>query len=293
MNQHMVGIADVVERLRQPEYRGANRCAPCTAVNLLIAAAIASMIAVLTPFLAIATFVVFVAIIYLRGYLVPGTPTLTKRYLPASVLRLFDKQSSIEHSVNVEQTKPADSETAGSDNAGTAESLAAAGVIGQIGTDDIDLIPTFRGEWRERVRARREHAPEAEDLRAMFNAEDVSRHGKQFFVVDGNVSVRWESEAALVADIAAVSILENCLNDWATLDRDRQRSVLSGLRLCLEQCPSCDGSVDVTKDRVDPCCQNPHLIVDSVCENCGTALANVAVVDSGEDESVRLRLLQS
>jgi hypothetical protein len=289
----MVGIADVVERLRQPEYRGANRCAPCTAVNLLIAVAIVSMIAVLTPFLAIATFVVFVAIIYLRGYLVPGTPTLTKRYLPASVLRLFDKQPSIEHPVNVEQTKPADSGTAGSDNAGTAELLAAAGVIGQIGTDDIDLIPAFRGEWREQIRACREHTPKAEDVRAMFNAEDVSRHGEQFFVVDGNASVRWESEAALAADIAAVSILEKCLNDWATLDRDRQRSVLSGLRLCLEQCPSCDGSVDVTKDRVDPCCQKSHLIVDSICENCGTALVNVAVADSGEDESVRLRLLQS
>jgi hypothetical protein len=33
----------------------------------------------------------FLAVIALRGYLVPYTPTLTKRYLPDSVLRRFEK----------------------------------------------------------------------------------------------------------------------------------------------------------------------------------------------------------
>lgn len=127
----------------------------------------------------------------------------------------------------------------------------------------------------------------------MFDAESVSSHGGQSFVLDGNTSIRWGSNAALVADIAATELLRECVGDWADFSRDRQRSVLMGLRLCLDRCPSCDGEVETTEERVDPCCQKPHLVADAVCRDCDAALADAAVVDSGEGETVQMGLLRS
>jgi hypothetical protein len=286
MNHYMVRIAHAMKQFRRPEYTGANRCMPCTVVNLLIAAAVAGLLAVLVPWLGVAVFVVFVGIIYFRGYLIPGTPTFTKRHLPPGVLRLFGKQP-LGHSADRGQVsiEPGNTSTTGP--------LAATGIIQQTRTSDIDLAPDFRAEWRERIQTIREHTLEAEDVREMLDAEDVSRHGDQSFVVDGTTSVRWGSRAAFVADIAAASLLKERVTGWTEFEWDRQRSMLLGLRLCLDRCPSCDSAVDITESRVDPCCQKPHLMAQSVCADCGAALADAAVVDHGKDESIRLRLLQS
>lgn len=97
---------NLTDEIRQPEYVGENRCLPCTVVNLGIAA----VAAVLTAALLAASGVSIggritggglvlagsVATVYLRGYLMPGTPTLTKRYLPLWALRLFGKATDPE-----------------------------------------------------------------------------------------------------------------------------------------------------------------------------------------------------
>jgi hypothetical protein len=82
---------DPLERLEQPAYTGENRCTPCTVVNLLLAAALAALAGRRNRALGLGVFLGSAALIYLRGYLVPGTPELTKRYLPASVLARFGK----------------------------------------------------------------------------------------------------------------------------------------------------------------------------------------------------------
>jgi hypothetical protein len=290
MSYHM-RIADAVDRLRQPEHTGEDRCTPCTVVNLLIAVAIAGVVTVLSPWLAIAAFVAFVGTIYLRGYLVPGTPSLTKRYLPARVLRLFGKEP-IERSFDGGAVTSAEYADSNPETAETDGVLAAAGVVSRTEEADIDLTPGFKDEWRERIQTTRERTLETEDVREMLDADSVSRHGNQSFVVDGNKSVRWGSNAAFVADIAAASILDERLDEWDSFEWDRKRSVFLGLRLCLERCPSCDGTVETSENRADPCCQKPHRMAQSICGNCGAAIADAAVVDHGEGESVQLRLLQ-
>lgn len=92
---------NLTDKLRRPEYTGENRCLPCTVINLAIAVAAAVLTGVLFAGLGVSTagrvvagglvLIGSVAAVYLRGYLVPGTPTLTKRYLPRPVLRLFGK----------------------------------------------------------------------------------------------------------------------------------------------------------------------------------------------------------
>ncbi|ELY46370.1 hypothetical protein [Natronorubrum sulfidifaciens] len=82
---------DIVDDLKQPAYTGENRCGPCTILNLLIAGAVGSLLARKSRFGGLLAVGVSIVLIYLRGYLVPGTPTLTKRYLPPEILRWFGK----------------------------------------------------------------------------------------------------------------------------------------------------------------------------------------------------------
>lgn len=99
-------FVELTDKMRRPEYVGENRCLPCTAVNLVIAAIAAVAASFLLAALGVSTgvhaavggfvFGVSVVAVYLRGYLVPGTPTLTKRYLPLWALRLFGKATGPE-----------------------------------------------------------------------------------------------------------------------------------------------------------------------------------------------------
>ncbi|MFW6382462.1 MAG: hypothetical protein ACOCZD_00305 [Haloferacaceae archaeon] len=79
------------DRIREPEYTGANRCIPCTVLNGILAVALTAAAAVFGPVAAAVVLVASLGSIYYRGYLVPGTPELTKRYLPDRVLRVFGK----------------------------------------------------------------------------------------------------------------------------------------------------------------------------------------------------------
>lgn len=73
-----------LNRYKQPEYIGENRCPPCTFVNIVLTSLLAGAVGLV--FLPAAVPVVAVALltIYLRGYLVPKTPELTKQYFGTS-----------------------------------------------------------------------------------------------------------------------------------------------------------------------------------------------------------------
>ncbi|TKX73588.1 hypothetical protein EXE46_13545 [Halorubrum sp. GN11_10-6_MGM] len=79
------------DRIREPEYTGENRCVPCTVLNGVLAVALTAAAAVFGPVAAAVVLTASLGSIYYRGYLVPGTPELTKRYLPDRVLRVFGK----------------------------------------------------------------------------------------------------------------------------------------------------------------------------------------------------------
>lgn len=91
---------DLFETVRQPEYTGKNRCAPCTWANSVIAVVLSLAVGALVVSVATAAIAVAAAgtvlglstgAIYLRGYLVPGTPELTAKYFPVWLFEKFDK----------------------------------------------------------------------------------------------------------------------------------------------------------------------------------------------------------
>jgi hypothetical protein len=276
--------SDALAGLRRPEYTGENRCTPCTVVNLLLAGTGALGLAqVAGPALGAGAFAAGALVVYLRGYLVPGTPALTRRYFPPWLLRAFGKTPVASGSDSVQRDTDAPAAPTGGESP-----LASGGVV-RAGNS---TVPTdaFRGDWHARM-AERSGVDEG-DVAAAFDADAARRLGEASFDLDGTASLRWGSPAALLADVAAAGLLADRVDAWSGWDRDTRREVLMGLRLCLDVCPDCGGSVRTDEDRVDPCCQRPHLVAEAVCADCGAVLADTAVADGDDRTSVRETLLE-
>ncbi|WP_246998771.1 hypothetical protein [Halosolutus gelatinilyticus] len=272
----MIDASDVLARFARPEYTGENRCSPCTAVNVAIAIGLAIGLGVVgsAPVGALA-FAVFLAIIYLRGYLIPGTPALTRRYFPASVLSWFGKAPE-------RGWERPTIETADFEDAVAALSTADV-VIREAG--DVRLTVEFRARWRDRLDRETNPtddvaAPDADAIAAAFDADTVDRRGDATVEFDGDRLVRWESDAALAADVAADRELRDELDGWAALDPDDRRDVLAGLRLLRERCPACDGRLDARVERLEHCCRRPKIAIDVACEACGRSIVSLAVPES-------------
>lgn len=260
------------ETLRRPEYTGENRCLPCTAVNLAVAAALSAGLAVVgTPVAGALAFAAAALVVYLRGYLVPGTPTLTARYLPNRVLRSFGKVPAGDGL----ESLPEDAGLLGS-----------CGVVERSATDDRRLAPSFRSAWNDRIRALRDgRTVDAEAVAELFGVgvDAASAVGNRGYLVDGERIVQWESDAALLADVAAGRELRERCPAWTEESRsvDRRVEALARLRALRRECPACGGSLSKTERRVESCCQPPKDVLTAVCKECDAQVAEVLLSDGG------------
>ncbi|RLM53642.1 hypothetical protein DVK02_12380 [Halobellus sp. Atlit-31R] len=252
-------------RWRQPEYTGANRCLPCTVVNVALTALVAAGVGSVSAPLGVVVAALGVAAIYFRGYLVPGTPTLTKRYLPESVLELFDGHDAPEFALGAGASAVVDIE----------RFLVDVGALDPCrGDEDLCLSPAFREAWYGRIDDR--SADPADAVPALL--EDVGRdrqvtteQRQRAFVVmvDSAVVGRWESTAAFRADCAADAVLRDRSTTWATLTDETRLEVLGALRLWLDRCPDCGGPVSIDGETVESCCRS-FKVVAATCDDCGT-----------------------
>jgi hypothetical protein len=230
--------------------------------------------------------VVAAALIALRGYLVPGTPTLTERYFPRSVLRWFGKDPAADLGDGV-----------GSDDGDgmldpeAAAALQTAGILVECDTrDDLCLSDDFREEWRERVEAVKATDDRAGALAAVLGlpADQVDlteRQGVFFAHVDGAQLGQWYSEAALLAGIAAGQALEGRLDGWRDLETTQRGDILVSLRLFLDWCPACGGPAaaeKVTTERAGRggCCFSTTVLEVS-CQRCEATLFQSHAVYEG------------
>lgn len=272
----MMATEDTLGRVRQAEYTGENRCLPCTVVNIIIAAVVAAAIAaavstVLTPSAGVAGggvfFLLSLVAIYLRGYLVPGTPELTKRHFPPWLLSLFGKgpeRVEVETDVNPEVA------------------LVSAGALEECETeDDLCLTDTFRESWYSKIEQTGDDDSDRDRLLDLLGVEDGEVHfeeyGEAFQArLDGVVVGRWESEAAFRADLGAARTLEARLRNWTALSSEERSQLLSGLRLFIDSCPNCGGTPDFGTETVESCCST-HEVAAVSCGNCNARLFETRV----------------
>ena len=281
-----------LDRLRQPEYTGENRCLPCTFVNVLIAVAISVPIGFVSPPVGGAVLIGSLAAIYLRGYLVPGTPTLTKRYLPDSVLARFDKGPEI--GVPDEAPDDPEHEFESIKRRREAEQIDPEPFLSEIGAVEPcaevdDLCPTdeFAADWREHMDAYRDDPMAIEPIAALLDAEpeDVSiKEEREYpaFAVDRTYTrVRpWLSDEALVADLAANAAIADRSDTWGDVFVDQRLDVLKALRSFLDECPTCGGAITVSERTVESCCRQGQ-VVGFTCEDCETRLLELDPTNVG------------
>jgi hypothetical protein len=255
-----------IERVRQPEYTGENRCVPCTVTNLAIAAVVAAGLALLSLPLAAAFAVVGVASVWLRGYLVPGTPELTKRYFPDWLLAKFDKRPEPEP-IPDEEFDPE-------------RVLLDAGVVEPCeGVDDLCLTDEFDAAWSRRMEDLADgdalRAELADQLELETDGVTFESFGDAFVARDGDARVgQWESRAALLADLAAAKELPDRVDDWERLSSRARSQLLGGLRVFVETCPTCGGPVAADTETVESCCRST-TVVGVACDDCGDRLLEV------------------
>ena len=274
----------VFARLGQPEYTGENRCLPCTVVNGIIAALAGAFVAAVgawlgSPLLGAATggaVVVFSAgAIYLRGYLVPGTPTLTKRYLPERVLRWFGKEP-------LAGTAPGTTARAPSGEFGR-EAVDPERVLLDVGAleecqagEDLCLAAEFRTTWYAEIERVEAADADRERLLELLDLDGAGvtfrEYGDAFTaLVDDRTVGTWESRGAFLADLGAATILADRLDDWSDLSVAARSQLLGGLRLFVDECPRCGGAPAFDTETVASCCST-HEVAAVECEDCGARL---------------------
>lgn len=259
--------------IRRPEYTGANRCIPCTITNLLIAIVISAFLGLYSIPLAALSLVVFVGLIYFRGYLIPYTPTLTKRYFPERVLRYFDKQPS--GTWNTDEGGLVDVE-------GTLREM---GIIEPcVYADDICLDEGFERRWKQRMQDISQSESRLQAIASLLGVaeEKISTRSFGSAVVvhfDNQQVGQWESEPALSADIAANEELSESHSTWETLDPVNRGRILSSLRMFLEECPACGGQARLQQETVESCCRSMEVAAVS-CDSCDARLFEVELDDA-------------
>lgn len=256
--------------LRRSEYTGENRCYPCTIINMVLAVAFAGfafvflVLTISTPVAGGSAFLIVaisLLLIWLRGYLVPGTPTLTRRYLPASVLAWFGKNSN-------DRSPPSNH-----DEFDLEAILLEAGILEPCAeVDDLCLEKSVAIALEENIR----DLPDDTDEDVFLDAVDADRTMVKFsrkksgtvLVVRGQRATQWPSESALIADIAIANILSSAMPNWLERTWIERISIIRAVRLFLPECPRAGGTVELTTRTVKSCCSERE-VVEAICADSG------------------------
>ncbi len=283
----MMRLSQTLSRWKRPEYTGTNRCFPCTAVNVFLAAvfAISSAVIVTTTtvsvsaasLVGISIFGGSLLVIYFNGYLVPGTPALTKRYLPRWLLAVFGKDASLRTDGSFDPEAE----------------LRAVGIVVEA-PDDLQLLPTFDRAWRIAIDdiGTADMSTEAEIIQRIaslgeFKADEIEiiDDPEAFRVWYGEELIaNWESRAACIADVAAADILPEYDSWWHERPLAMQAELLGALRLFLDRCPVCHGAVTLSLEVVSSCCSD-YNVVATTCDGCNARLFEAELGDgfTGEE----------
>ncbi|CCQ34817.1 hypothetical protein [Halorhabdus tiamatea] len=213
--------------------------------------------------------------IWLRGYLLPGTPTLSARYFPPWVLRAFGKEPFVVDGTRSESGIDTERPLAGANAVRFGERTA-------YGT----LEDTFADEWQAAIEDLASVETTVVDVFDVDGAVQIDERGNHVILtLDGRPFGRWVSRAALLADLGAGRVLASRYDGWGELETAERGQVLAQLRRYIDACPACAGEAVSSLDSATSCCREYEVVTVS-CSDCGTRLSEVPVAAVDEHEAV-------
>ncbi|WP_229114148.1 hypothetical protein [Halapricum desulfuricans] len=209
------------------------------------------------------------AVLALRGYVVPGTP----RFAPRLVEPLPFDFGHTDPLRETDTLSDAGGGEADPDPQAVLESLVAAGVVEGDG-EQLFLNDAFREAWTDRMATLR--ADEAEFLARIEAASpaDVEAQLHNDHVLLGGGRDVWLRRSVAIAETAAVETLA----EW-DLPAETRTLAAQPLRTFLRTCPVCGGPVSETTCR--DCCGGSGSVHESpdqpvlACDDCGAAVAEL------------------
>lgn len=243
---------------------------------------------------ALVAFAGSVVLIYLRGYLIPKTPELTKQYLPAPILRLFgkdpypDMQSGIQTTPTQPQEENTEGQSTPSREGDEGEQILVKemdketyfreiGVIKECeDINDLCLTEEFNTEWINKMEATDADTITSADIINTMGIDDEPV-GEFELISDGDayrlqreerIIGQWPSAAAMLADVTGAQVLDDWHPSWTRIDAAQKGELLNGLRLFLETCPTTGGNIVAGEEVVESCCHSYEVIAIS-CEETG------------------------
>ncbi|MDS0221561.1 hypothetical protein NDI54_09390 [Haloarcula sp. S1AR25-5A] len=266
---------DLLDALSDESYTGENRCWPCTVLNLGLVGLLALFLRARERSLAsLLVAVVGVAVIYLRGYLVPYTPAFAPRLVAGSPIpdEWFHRASAHRESPSEDVTHE-ESESLADDVELDGETvfgeLSAAGVI-EVEDEQLFLSEGVDTAWHERMDELAEHS--LEDLSATLQSSLPQIDHAEPYVDDAEWVVLGSDPGELlarpvaVAELAAYEVLSEPLTD--------ERLTVAGteaFRMFLDSCPVCNS--ELVESSTVSCCgghlgprQDPDETL--VCPTC-------------------------
>nr|WP_120245242.1 hypothetical protein [Halopiger aswanensis] len=276
-----------IERLRRPAYTGANRCLPCTVLNVVLVAAVAiGLVIVDRPVVATGAVLVGAAAIWLRGYAVPYTPRVGPRLAARLPGDPFGHRNSATPQPTSGLADGTDAETTQPTGDEVVTALLEAGVVVPIpaaddGDDtDADVAPeltladSFREDWRAEMDRLRDRDLEAlAAIAADLTGPSVTTRTSRKFrteavVLEGDEAtggVASLTRPIAVAELAAARALESWIDDPAI-----RLAAGRPLRSLLASCPRCERDLTITQSS---CCGEVTPIGETppeklVCPDC-------------------------
>jgi len=278
---------EVLETLSDESYTGANRCWPCTVLNLGLVGLLALFLrARKRSLLSLLVAVVGVAVVYLRGYLVPYTPEFAPRLVAISPVpdEWFHGESAHDAATQeamAHEERDSLAEDVELDGETILRELSAVGVI-ELEGERLFPEATVDTAWHDRMD---ELAAESLDSLSTTLQASLERvgHAEPYvddaeWVVLGSEHKQLLPRPVVVAELAAYEVLGERLDD--------ERLRIAGaeaFRMFLDSCPVC-GSELVESSSVS-CCgghlgprQDPDETL--VCPTCEQRLYTFELDDN-------------
>ncbi|MGM0606318.1 MAG: hypothetical protein ACQETB_11705, partial [Halobacteriota archaeon] len=236
---------------------------------LLLAAAVS----IVSVGLGIVAVVLSAGAIYFRGYLVPGTPQLTKRYLPDRVLGWFDK-----HPLAADREDGESFETVAKIEHQRANAVDPEAFLLDVGAvedcadgTDLCLTDEFAAAIDRQLETDSERGVDPAAIADLFDVapDDVSARDRPYPAYDiGRRRRKWPGEGSLQVDLATHEALTERTDRWDDVPVEQRRGILESLRSFHETCPACGGSIGVSSNTVESCCRSYDVLTIG-CEGCG------------------------